>query len=42
MNKVTYQSSASKRPITVDVKPEKLAETIQAIEKSGRKITKIE
>lgn len=41
MNKVTYESSASKRPITIEVKPEKLAKTIQAIEQSGRKITKI-
>lgn len=42
MNKVTYQSSVSKRPITIKVKTEKLAETIQAIEQSGRKVTKIE
>lgn len=42
MNKITYESSASKRPIKIEVKPEKLAETIQQIEQSGRKVTKIE
>lgn len=42
MNKVTYESSASKRPIKIEVRPEKLKQTIQAIEQSGRKVTKIE
>lgn len=42
MNKVTYESSVSKRPITIKVKPEKLEQTIQAVEQSGRKVTKIE